>query len=101
MRTKRYPSDIRREQFEQILPLLEQASQAQPGHAGIQRLLEQTRLEARKVEIESLEEGREGQIIGQLVSAAVLTVFREREGSFVEAIWNATAGQAAPSSIRR
>lgn len=30
-----------------------------------------------------------------------LTVFREREGSFVEAIWNATAGQAAPSSIRR
>jgi len=31
-----------------------------------------------KVEIESLEEGRDGQIIEHLVSAAVLTVFRER-----------------------
>ena len=33
---------------------------------------------AGKVEIESLEEGRDGQIIDQLVSAAILTVFRER-----------------------
>ena len=33
---------------------------------------------AGKVEIESLEEGRDGQIIDQLVKAAVLTVFRER-----------------------
>ncbi|CAN5712504.1 hypothetical protein BH24ACT3_BH24ACT3_03560 [soil metagenome] len=31
-----------------------------------------------KVEIESLEEGRDGQIIENLVKAAVLTVFRER-----------------------
>lgn len=30
-----------------------------------------------------------------------LTVFRDREGSFVEALWNATAGQAAPGNIRR
>lgn len=30
-----------------------------------------------------------------------LTVFREREGSFVEAIWNATGGQATPSNLRR
>ena len=33
---------------------------------------------AGKVEIESLEEGRDGQIIDQLVSAAILTVYRER-----------------------
>jgi len=32
---------------------------------------------AGKIEIESLEEGRDGQIIDQLVSGAVLTVFRE------------------------
>ena len=31
-----------------------------------------------KVEIESLEEGRDGEIIDRLVKAAVLTVFRER-----------------------
>ncbi|MFM7508510.1 MAG: magnesium chelatase [Actinomycetota bacterium] len=33
---------------------------------------------AGKVEIEAIEEGREGQILGHLVSSAVLTVFRER-----------------------
>jgi len=33
---------------------------------------------AGKVEIESLEEGREGQILDHLVRAAILTVFRER-----------------------
>lgn len=33
---------------------------------------------AGKVEIESLEEGRDGQIIDQLVNGAVLTVFRDR-----------------------
>ncbi|MFN8050444.1 MAG: sigma 54-interacting transcriptional regulator [Acidimicrobiales bacterium] len=33
---------------------------------------------AGKVEIESLEEGRDGQIIDQLINGAVLTVFRER-----------------------
>ncbi|MBY0111307.1 MAG: hypothetical protein K2Y21_00690 [Phycisphaerales bacterium] len=30
-----------------------------------------------------------------------ITIFREREGSFVEAIWNATAGQATPNNLRR
>ncbi len=45
---------LRDRQPQKALPLLEQASQAQPGHAGIQRLLEQTRVEARKVEVESL-----------------------------------------------
>ncbi len=45
---------LRERQPQKALALLEQADQAEPGHAGIRRLLEQTRLEARKVEIESL-----------------------------------------------
>jgi tetratricopeptide (TPR) repeat protein len=36
------------------LPLLEQASQLEPGHAGTLRLVNLTRLEARKAEVESL-----------------------------------------------
>jgi magnesium chelatase subunit I len=36
-----------------------------------------------KVEVESFEEGREGDIIGKLLSQAVLTVFRDRIGTGV------------------
>jgi len=45
---------LRDRQPQRALPLLEQAATAEPGHAGIQRLLDQTRTEARKAEIESL-----------------------------------------------
>jgi tetratricopeptide (TPR) repeat protein/predicted Ser/Thr protein kinase len=39
---------------QKALALLEQAASIEPGHRGIQRLLSQTRIEARKTEIESL-----------------------------------------------
>jgi tetratricopeptide (TPR) repeat protein/predicted Ser/Thr protein kinase len=39
---------------QKALAPLEQAAVIEPGHAGIQRLLSQTRIEARKTEIESL-----------------------------------------------
>ena len=38
----------------QALPLLEQAAQIEPGHAGLRRILGLTRVEARKAEVESL-----------------------------------------------
>jgi serine/threonine protein kinase len=39
---------------QKALPLLEEAAASDPAHAGIQRLLAQTRTEARRAEIESL-----------------------------------------------
>ena len=45
---------LRERQREQALPLLERAGELEPEHAGIQRILKLTRLEARKAEAEAL-----------------------------------------------
>ncbi len=50
-------------------------SEAVPRVSDLESLLSSTQ---GKVEIESLEEGREGAILGQIVNAAVLLVFRRR-----------------------
>jgi serine/threonine-protein kinase len=45
---------LRERQFQKALAPLEQAAALEPGHAGIERLLGQARIDARKAEIESL-----------------------------------------------
>ena len=45
---------LRERQPQKALSLLEQAANLEPGHPGLQRILDQTRLEARKAEVESL-----------------------------------------------
>ena len=45
---------LRERQPQQALPLLERAAELEPQHAGIQRILKLTRLEARKDEAEAL-----------------------------------------------
>jgi tetratricopeptide (TPR) repeat protein/predicted Ser/Thr protein kinase len=45
---------LRERRPQEALPLLERAAELEPGHAGIQRILKLTRLEARKDEAEAL-----------------------------------------------
>lgn len=45
---------LRDRQFQKALVPLEKAASIEPGHAGIQRLLAQAQLDARRAEIESL-----------------------------------------------